>query len=497
MIKNGYFNTTVEGKKLLDNNIWKQIVNSMDAGIHIIDQRGITILYNQTASELDGLKPEEVLNKNIFEVFPSLTFENSTLMQTLTTRSPINDKEQTFVNNKGHQVTTVNKTVPLTFADGKQGAMEISRDITYIHELVENVTQLRNKFNSKGKTNAQEVQDNNTSYTFADLIGENHAFKAQIKNGIRAARSNSAVLIIGETGTGKELFAQGIHNASPRADAPFIAQNCAALPRNLLEGLLFGTEKGSFTGAQSRPGLFEQAEGGTILLDEINSLDCDLQAKLLRVVQEGKVRRVGGKVEKPVDVRIVTTMNQNPDEAFAAGTLRQDLFYRLSVVCLELPPLRNRTDDIPILIDHFIKQYNQKFNLNIEGVSKNLLSLLKDYNWPGNVRELQHMLEGGFNLCQKGSCLKLAVLPQHLQQKLKQNNFKPAASSKEKFQPNFSDLSGEQLPALQDHLEEIEISLIERALTLSEGNITEAARNLEISRQSLQYKIKKYNLSYK
>jgi len=481
---------TDAGEKLLNSEIWQQIVNSLDEGMHIVDQRGRTILYNQRASELDGLKPEEVLDKNIFEAFPSLTYESSTLMQTLNNRKTYNNEQQTFVNKKGQQITTINKTFPLVLADGSKAAMEISRDITYLQEIVENVSDLRNKFYNNKKIKASKVKNNNTTYTFKDLIGEEENFKNLIKSGIRAAQNNSSVLIIGETGTGKELFAQGIHNASPRVDKPFIAQNCAALPRNLLESLLFGTEKGSFTGAHSKPGLFEQAEGGTILLDEINSLDYDLQAKLLRVLQEGKVRRVGGQKEIDVDIRIISTMNQSPDQAFADGTLRQDLFFRISVVSFSLPPLRERKEDIPVLADYFISKFNQKFGQSLNGISDQLLKKMKSYHWPGNVRELKHMIECGFNLCQDGSCINLEMLPDYLQNKLNQDSFSESNELNKLGQLP----SVKELPSLPRYLEKVEIELIKEALEFTNNNITKAAEELDLSRQSLQYKLKKYNI---
>ncbi len=482
--------------RLLGGGSWREIVLALDEGIHIVDQQARTILYNHSAGRMDGLRPEEVLDRSIFEVFPSLTFENSTLMQTLKSGKEVSQSQQTFVNMKGEQITTVNKTVPVIFSGGSRGAMEISRDITLIQELAENISSLRNRFSSErsaetSATGSQETKSrfksNNTSYTFADLVGENREFKKVMNDAVRAAGSDSSVLIIGETGTGKELFAQGIHNASSRAAQPFIAQNCAALPRELLESLLFGAEKGSFTGAATRPGLFEQASGGTILLDEINSLDYDLQAKLLRVLQEGKVRRVGGQQEKEVDVRVLATMNQPPEEAFAAGSLRQDLFYRLSVICLSLPPLRRRRDDIPLLLDHFFELYNSRFNRRLEGITAQLKRALLKYDWPGNVRELQHMIECGFNLVSQERKIGLDSLPLHQREKL--SNLKEASSN------NLAAplLQGE-IPELESYLAQVEKKMIIRALNQSGGNKTDAGKMLGISRQSLQYKLKKYHL---
>jgi arginine utilization regulatory protein len=296
-------------------------------------------------------------------------------------------------------------------------------------------------------------------------------------------------LIYGETGTGKELFAQSIHNASNRKNNEFIAQNCAALPKDLLESLLFGTEKGSFTGAKSKPGLFEMADGGTILLDEINSMDLSLQAKLLRVLQDGRIRRIGAQKEKQVDVRIITTMNMHPDKAFEKDLLREDLYYRLSVVYIYLPPLRKRKDDIFLLTDHFIKQYNKEFDKNITGLSNKLKDVFKKYPWPGNVRELKHVIESAYNIKQLGDEIETDDLPGYIRERLGQNrNILNNWTTEEKIKDN------EDLPSLESYLEEIEMNLIKNALEKTDDNISAAARELDISRQSLQYKLKKYEL---
>ncbi|MDI3547513.1 MAG: arginine utilization regulatory protein [Halanaerobiales bacterium] len=464
------------------------ILNALDEGIHIVDQEGRTVFYNKKVSEIDGLKPEEVLGKNIFESYPSLTIETSTLMQTLKTGKPITNKQQSFINSKGEKITTINRTIPLEFANGEKGAMEISRDITQLEEMANDLNSLRTNLSVKGNKTGRDNFNNNTSYSFKDIIGESPALKKVMKDAMRAAGSNSSVLLIGETGTGKELFAQSIHNASSRRNRPFIAQNCAALPKNLLEGLLFGTEKGSFTGAQSRPGLFEQANGGTILLDEVNSMDPGLQAKLLRVLQENRVRRIGGQREIDVDVRIIATMNMSPERAFREQKLREDLFYRLSVVYLELPPLRNRKEDIPILVDHFINYYNQKFRRSIKGIDGELEEVFRIYDWPGNVRELQHVIESAFNILNDEEVICFQDLPGYIKDRIKSPEL---AVDNVVFT-----VTDEQIPSLDEVLEKIEQELIYTALERTDGNISAAARKLKISRQSLQYKLKKYMIQY-
>ncbi|MGM0411357.1 MAG: sigma-54 interaction domain-containing protein [Bacillota bacterium] len=480
-------------EKFMSNKNLNMILDSLDEGIHIVDGDGVTIAYNKKASEMEGLSAEEVIGKNLFEVYPSLTLETSTIMQTLKNKKAIKQNQQTFINNKGEKITSVNKTVPIKFDDGETGAMEISRDITQLEKLVESIGELREKFtncrenNKDGSSNNSTNKDNNTTYTFKDIIGESAIFRKTLKEAMKAAGSDSSVLLFGETGTGKELFAQSIHNASKRSDELFVAQNCAALPKDLLEGLLFGTQKGGFTGAKSRAGLFEQADGGTILLDEINSMDPSLQAKLLRVLQEKKVRRVGGQKEKKVDIRVIATINTHPDKCFEENNLRQDLFYRLSVVYLELPPLRKRKEDIKVLGEHFLKKYNKVFNKEVKEIDDKAMNSFMSYDWPGNVRELQHVVESAFNMIQDENIIKYKDLPQYLKERIESFDL-----SNQNFESQVVD--NEKIPALEEVLENIEVELIEKSLEHSNGNISQAARNLNISRQSLQYKMKKYNI---
>jgi len=469
-----------------------KLFNNLNEGIHIVDQRGNTILYNKKASEIDGLKPEEVLGKNIFEVFPSLTLETSTLMKTLKDKKSYFNHKQTIINYRGKKITTINHTLAIVFSDSSVGAVEISKDITQTEQLVDNITNLREKLQvnkNDVKVDNDIKRDNNTNYQFSDIIGQNSNFNKVLSNAMKSAQSDSSVLIYGETGTGKELFAQSIHNASRRRKNDFIAQNCAALPKDLLESLLFGTEKGSFTGARSKPGLFEMADGGTILLDEINSMDLALQAKLLRVLQDGRVRRIGGQKEKKVDVRIIPTMNVHPDKAFELNDLREDLYYRLNVVHIKLPPLRNRKDDILLLTDYFIKNYNKKFNKEIIGISSDLKEIFLNYNWPGNIRELKHVIESAYNVKQLGDTLELGDLPGYINERLSQDQ-----KRKSNFGFSKQIIEKDQLPALDIFLEDIELKLIKKALNKTGFNISAAARKLDISRQSLQYKLKKYEI---
>lgn len=465
------------------------ILNSIDEGIHVVNSEGKTIFYNHRAAAIDGFEPEEVMNKHIFEIYPSLTNETSTLIHTLLTGQPTEERQQTFINKKGQKITTVNKTIPVRLQDQSIGALEISREITQLQELVNRISQLQNELHHHAETQAPLAHG--TRYTFEQIIGKHPDLVKAIDYARKAARTSSSILLYGETGTGKEVFAQSIHNASPRRNKPFIAQNCAALPKDLLEGLLFGTEKGSFTGAISRAGLFEQANGGTLLLDEINSMDVDLQAKLLRVLQDGRVRRIGGNMEKEIDVRIIATSNVPPEKALKERQIREDLFYRLSVVLLRIPPLRERSHgDLEALVQHFIQTYNKRFQKHIQGVDADVMHLFTQYQWPGNIRELQHIIEGAFNLLDiHETWIDLEHLPAYMEQRI--HNQIQRQTESDRFVPR--SLPSENRP-LTEALEELERNLIANALQTANGNISQAAHALSLKRQALQYKIKKYNL---
>jgi len=304
------------------------------------------------------------------------------------------------------------------------------------------------------------------------IIGKSPGMQSVLEK-MRAASKNSCnVLICGESGTGKELVARFIHhNTFP--NGPFIAVNCAALPRELIESELFGYRKGAFTGAISdNIGLFKAAEGGTIFLDEIAEMNHHTQAKLLRTLQNKTIRPIGAMQEIPVEVRVIAATNRNVSEALREGLLRQDLYYRLSVISLIIPPLRERKEDIPLLVDHFIGKFNKKFGRNVEGIEEGALELLKNYHWPGNVRELENTIEGAFVL---GTSNLITV--EDLYHKIYEER---------------QNLLGEEQPLLT--FKEAEKKLLQKALALAENNKSRAAKMLGISRKSLYKKMKTYGL---
>ena len=317
--------------------MYERILDEVDVGVHAVDETGKTIIYNKKMMQMESMDLHDVINKNLLDVFMFKDDQSSTLVKALQEGKITRNVKQTYFNNKGHEITTINNTFPIYTDEKIQGAVEIANDVTKLERLI------------KGNMNIGAPK-----YTFEKIIGVSPAIKEVIEAAKRATRTSSYVLIVGDTGTGKELFAQSIHNGSKRFSGPFISQNCAAFPDNLIESLLFGTKRGAFTGAVDHPGLFEQANGGTLLLDEINSLNLNLQAKLLRVLQEKTIRRIGDTKDTPVDVRVIANMNEDPIEAIA-NHLRKDLYYRLGVVTIFVPPLKDRKEDIPLFVQSFSK----------------------------------------------------------------------------------------------------------------------------------------------
>jgi two-component system response regulator AtoC len=311
------------------------------------------------------------------------------------------------------------------------------------------------------------------------IVGRSEVLRQATSLAQKVARHPSTVLITGESGTGKELIARLIHDASPRATGPFVAVNCGAIPEHLLESELFGHTRGAFTGAvEDRPGLFQEAHGGTLLLDEIGELPVALQVKLLRALQEGEVRAVGDNTSRDVDVRVVAATSRDLDEEVRAGRFRADLFYRVNVVRIALPPLRERREDIPDLVRHFLSLYNARLGLKLGRFSAAAMRQLMDYHWPGNVRELENVVERAVVLAD-GNQVEEEQLPPHL---------RDGDAGTRPTTGNHDDLS------VKRRTEVLERELIERALKQTGGNRTRAARLLDLSHRALLYKIKEYGL---
>ncbi len=465
-----------------DGNLYKIILETLlkniDEGVHVIDKNGNTLIYNKAMEKLEGLKKEDLYGKDMLDAFPGLNENSSTLYTALNENREVLDKYQTYMNKKGHKITTLNSTFPLTKDSEALGALEISKNYTSLKSLYDKISIMQKEL----LQDANKKRDKRY-YDFSDLIGCNIDFLNEIDTAKNASKYTSTVLIYGETGTGKEVFAQSIHTYSERCNKPFIAQNCSALPEGLLEGILFGTQRGSFTGAVDRPGLFEQANGGTLLLDEINSMDISLQPKLLRVLQEGYVRRIGGLKDIPIDVRIIATTNINPAEAIEKGLLRRDLYYRLSVINIKLPLLKDRKEDIPLLIKHFINYYNEIMSKDIWYVSEEVEKAFISYSWPGNIRELKNYIEASMNVVQTGHIIKKEHFSAFVQSKVFKDD-----------KVHIDNIDYEENMGLEKKVYLTEKKIIEDAMAKCNGNISKCAAMLNIKRQTLQYKLKKYGI---
>ena len=456
-----------------------QAIELINDGIHIVDASGKVVYYNASAKQLDEIDAEKTIGRHILEVYPSLTFETSTIIRVLKTGKPIYNVEQNFVNYKGDKISTLNSTLPIFYNNKVIGALEVSRNITKVRELSERIVNLQKELYGVNQS-TEKTSKPLANFNFLDIIGQSKEVLKLKSLGLKAAMSNSPVMIAGSTGTGKELFVQSIHNSSDRKYKPFIAQNCAALPSNLLESILFGSVKGSFTGAENRPGLFELADGGTLFLDEINSMPLELQTKLLRVIQDGRVRRVGSSKTTDVDVRIISAINTDINTVVETQQIRQDLFFRLNVITLVIPDLNKRKEDIPLLVDHFIKKYNEKCNKFFSGISKEVFDIFIDYTWPGNVRELEHAIESAISLYD-GDIIREEHLPFQFK------NFQPK---------NSISFDTGAIQPLNVAVEKVEREIIIQALKQTDYNITNAAKLINIPRQTLQYKIKKLEIPF-
>jgi two-component system response regulator AtoC len=326
------------------------------------------------------------------------------------------------------------------------------------------------------------------------LIGDSGEMHAIYDVIAKVADTPTTVLITGESGTGKELVAKALHEGSSRAGGPFIKINCAAIPKTLMESELFGYEKGAFTGAtNSKPGRFELADGGTLFLDEIGEIPVEMQVKLLRAIQESEFERVGGIKTLKVDVRLITATNRDLEQEIARGNFREDLYYRLNVVPLQVPPLRRRRGDIPLLVTHVIKKFNERLKKSVTGIDEDALAALEAHPWPGNIRELENVLERTILFCQ-GDRIGRADLPRELGGG--QAEPEPSASPSAPMSPEDSDgaAAGSLKEMVRAETSRVERELIAKALDETSGNVTQAAKLLKISRKSLQMKMKEFGL---
>lgn len=476
-----------------------QVYDELPLGVTIADTGGIAAYLNKAQLDIDGLTPKDVLGRFLCDIYAPYTV--SVILNCLSAQKPILNHWQVYDSPVNKDIHAVNHAFPL-FRDGRlTGCLAMVKsypkteaDNFHRDYLAEDI----------GKKPRNDV-------SFNKLVGQAPAFRRAIQIARTAAEHHLPVMIHGETGVGKELFARGLHNASTRKDKPFVAINCAAVPDNLFEGLMFGVTKGAFTGAVERPGFFEEANGGSVYLDEIDSMPLSLQPKVLRVLQEGEVRRLGSRREIPVDVKVISSMSQDPLALVDQGRFRSDLFFRLGAILVPVPPLRKRPGDILLLLDHFIAKHAKPLGKKIQRASADFIDILNKSRWPGNVREFEHVVTGAITLAApRRQTLGPDLLPEYFKNIIfmSQGLRTPRADEAEApeartpavrspWRAGGTASPAEPSPPIARHngrTRDDERRLIVEHLQQSFGNVALAARLMGLSPQLLHYKIRKHDL---
>ncbi len=442
----------------------KAIIEYSNEGIICIDKEGCINIFNRSAERLLNLYNRDVLGKNILSVVPEIELEDTL----------ISGIEESEIIKKINETKLIISKIPIQIKNETVNAVAILRDAEDIHKMDEKV---RQEIAATGHF---------AKYTFEDVIGRSENSKEVIRIGKEYAKVNSTILIEGETGTGKEIMAQAIHNYSNRANKPFVVINCAALPESLLESELFGYAPGAFTGADRRGkrGLFELAHRGTIFLDEVSEMNPMLQGRLLRVLQEKQVMRIGDNKLIPIDVRVIAATNKNLYKLVKQNQFREDLYYRLNVLKISLIPLRERREDIPSFLNYFIDSYCRRLGKESIILHSEAIQYLSQYNWPGNIRELRNFAER-ITVMAKKTMIYMEDI---------KNQFLHIEDNIKEIKDN-GDKEKSCVPSKSLNIVENEISRIRQALESTEGSIVNAAGELGISRTTLWRKIKKYNIN--
>ena len=447
------------------------ILDSIKESICIVDAKGITRYWNRGCEKLYGIKREEIIGRPISEFFPSALVQR------------ILDEKRAYediYNQPREESYNITSASPIYYNDEIVGGISVDRDIT---ELMK-TTELLNKTKSNLQALKQELEILNSDKSpFSSILGNNEKLRSAIKLAKNVAPSNLNVLIRGESGTGKDLFARAIHLASGR-EGNFVPINCSAIPNELIESELFGYKAGAFTGAlkEGKIGKIELSHKGTLFLDEIGDMPLQMQPKILRVIEDGEVTPVGSEKSVKVDIRVIAATNRNLEEMVEEGTFRKDLYYRLNSVIIEIPPLRERKEDVHFLANRFVQDYCMEYGVNILNFSHEVMEIFKYYDWEGNVRELRNLVETLVILARNNNCkiIDLDLLPDYI---IKNSAIK---IKKKKNKDNPYDLNS--------IVAEVEKDTIIKALKATGYNKQKAAKLLNIPRSTLYFKMDKYNI---
>lgn len=442
------------------------IASHIQDAVYVINNQGDELFYNNKIERFEPSQRQHMLDE---------------LRSVFLTGKPSFDKYTKYITLDHREVHMLSTIIPIEKHGEIVAVCSINKNITEMTNLLNKIYKLQEQLHNYCQSG--DNLQNGTTYTFDCLIGRSPLMSAVIDKAKKAAFSPAPILLTGETGTGKEIFAQSIHNFGPAKSQPFVALNCAAIPETLLESMIFGTTKGAFTGAENKPGLLEQAGKGTLFLDEINSMSLVLQAKMLRVLEEKKFRRLGSNQEEPMNCRIISSTNVDCHNLLAENKMREDFYYRVAVVNLNIPPLRERQQDILFLTNYFANKFNKAYGKKIALLSPDLEETFLNYPWPGNVRELCHVLENAINFSDDDeTILTMAYLPDYFHQ--------PSL-----LPTHTVDLATAQNQTLPQALEGLERQIIINALAATKGNITKAALSLGIHRQNLQVRLKKLGIT--
>lgn len=464
------------------------VYNYID-GIVITDKYGYIEYYKNYRPDLNNLKEKEVRRKHITEVYPDLTEETSSILRVLKTGKPISNEFQVLKTYKGQSINAINTTLPIRQDDEIIGVVDVSRYLDPPYQRQDIVISVK-----------KNVAATNL-YSVDDIITHSREMEMLKERIVMVADTDSSVLIYGETGTGKEMVAQSIHTSSKRRGHKFISQNCAAIPANLLEGILFGTVKGSYTGAENKPGLFEVANGGTLFLDEINSMEKSIQPKILKAIEEKQVTRLGGYEPIKTDVKIISAINCDPIKCVEEGKIRSDLFYRLSVVQINIPPLRARQEDLFYLVDSFIEKFNNSMGKRIMGLDEEVKDIFSEYDWPGNVRELKNVIEGAFNVA-GNRFIQVSDLPEYLTRSVFSRGMGAYETELENLTGMFWDAPESKMLSMDkafsdftfdEIIRQYEKKVVTWAVSRTDS-LVEAAELLGLTKQNLNYKMRKLDI---
>lgn len=483
-----YFIIVFENLNRFDNRDIKiyaleNIIANINDGIVASDFDGKVVIYNKAMEILEDKKSNDMLENFLWDAYGYGQEEGSEHRGVFYSGEALINKYSAHAFSNGVPKYVSYSTYPILKDGEKVGVYTISKNETKLHNLLSETIDLKRQFN-KEQDEKKIYNSNGTSFTFSGIIGSSDPLNKLIKEAQAIAWLDNNILIVGETGSGKEVFAQSIHNYGKRSNEPFIGINCSAIPENLLESILFGTVKGAFTGALDHSGLFEEAKGGTLFLDELNSMPITMQTKLLRVLQERIVRPVGGNTTYPINCRIISAMNEEPQELIKNDRLREDLYYRVAGFNLFIPPLRERKVDIFDLSDSFISIHNKSMRKNVVGISKELKNVMGNYSWPGNVRELQHFIENLMvRVDEDEEYLRINHIPEYLKDKI--------------MSSRALEMITEEKESLPNTLNSVERKIILEALDKNKWNISKTSRELGIIRQSLLYRIKKLGIERK